>query len=38
MLVTLNTHYRGATYAEAFNGNGKTSCSDTRPGRTRESP
>jgi len=24
MLVTLNTHYRGATYAEAFNGNGKT--------------
>jgi hypothetical protein len=24
MLVTLNTHYRGATYAEAFNGEGKT--------------
>jgi hypothetical protein len=24
MLVTLNTHYRGATYAEAFNGAGKT--------------
>lgn len=24
MLVTLNTHYRGATYAEAFNGSGKT--------------
>ena len=24
MLVTLNTHYTGATYAEAFNRNGKT--------------
>lgn len=24
MLVTLNTHYRGATYAEAFNREGKT--------------
>lgn len=23
-LVTLNSHYRGATYAEAFNGSGKT--------------